>query len=60
MPEAPLHRDAVEATVVELDQPLRLHEEALVDVVELEVLARRGRERAELAVEDLARSAATS
>src|SRR4029453_764598 len=30
VPEAPLHRDALEAPVVELDQPLGLHQESLI------------------------------
>src|SRR6266850_8616978 len=37
VPEPALDRDAIEAPIVELDEPLGLHEKALVDVVELEV-----------------------
>src|SRR5262245_175601 len=46
VPEPPLDGDTVEAPVVELDQPLRLHDEALVDVVDLEIPRAAGREGA--------------
>ena len=52
MPEPPLDRDAVEAAIVELDEPLRLHDEALVDVVELQIAGAAGGERAKLAIDE--------
>src|SRR5262249_18314362 len=42
VPEPPLDDDAVEAPVVELDQPLRFHDEALIDVVDLEIAGAAG------------------